>query len=389
MKKLIIAIIALALVAGCAQPNPSGTPTPAATASAKKPSAGGASAQGYITPVSRADLSFRSGGRVAEVLVKENDQVKAGQPLVRLQDTDLKAALAAAQADLKRAQNGARPEEIAQAEAGVAVARAQLELAQSELARYQTGLAAVQISAAQADVARIAADLKVQQDSYDALVLGPGNGIPTDANATGRGLGNYEEQKRSELAATRASYWAAQAKLAQVQASTADDLKSLQSNVDIAKARVDAAVAQVNLVKAGTPVEQIDALKARVAQAQASLDETTLVAPFAGTIAELAVTVGEIAGSGARIIGLADLTRWQVETDDLSEVDIVGVQNEAPVTVKVDALPGVELNGAVTSITPRSATKRGDVTYTVWVALSNPDPRLKWGMTAFVDIKAK
>ena len=55
----------------------------------------------------------------------------------------------------------------------------------------------------------------------------------------------------------------------------------------------------------------------------------------------------------------------------------------------VDALPGVTLKGKVTSVTPRSAVKRGDVTYTVKVAIANPDPRLKWGMTAFVDIQGK
>jgi len=52
-------------------------------------------------------------------------------------------------------------------------------------------------------------------------------------------------------------------------------------------------------------------------------------------------------------------------------------------------LPGVTLKGKVLSIVPRSITKRGDVTYTVKVAVSDPDPRLKWGMTAFVDIKGK
>ena len=55
----------------------------------------------------------------------------------------------------------------------------------------------------------------------------------------------------------------------------------------------------------------------------------------------------------------------------------------------VDALPGVQLSGKVTSIVPRSAVKRGDVTYTVKVAISNPDAKLKWGMTAYVDISGK
>ncbi len=388
MKKLFVVIILFALATGCGQVNPTpAAPTP--TAGAKKAAASGASAQGYVTPVRYADLAFRTGGRVAQVLVKEGEQVKAGQPLVKLQDADLKAALLAAQADLQRAQKGARPEEIAQAQANVDIAQAQLELAQAELDRFQNSAIGVQIAAAKAEAARAAAALKVAQDSYDALVKGPNYGVPDDLNVPGRGLGRYEEQKREQLAATQAAYDAAQKKLMEAQASAGDNLRALQTNVQVAQARLEAAQAQLNLTKAGSTPEQIEAAKARVAQAQAALDEATLVAPFDGMVAELNANVGEVASPGVRIISLADLSQWQVETDDLSEVDIVGVQPGAEASVKVDALPGVSLKGKVVSITPRSAIKRGDVTYTVKVAVSDPDARLKWGMTAFVEIRGQ
>jgi HlyD family secretion protein len=388
MKKLVIAIILVVLVAGCAQSNPSTTPTPVVTPGAKT-AASGASAQGYITPVRYADLSFRTSGRVAQVLVAEGDQVKAGQPLVKLEDADLKAALAAAQADLQRAQKGARPEEIAQVQASVDIAKAQLDLAQINLDRFQNSARGVQLASAQAEVARAAADLQVAQSSYDALVLGPGHGIPTDANAPGRGLGKYEELKREQLSVTQADYQAAQKKLVQAKADAGTTAQTLQDNVAVAKAQLEAAQAQLDLTKAGSTAEQIDALKARVAQAQAALDEATLVAPFDGVIAELDVNLGEVTGLGNSVISIEDATQWQVDTDDLSEVDVVGVKPGDQVSITVDALPGVTLNGTVTSITPRSAIKRGDVTYTVGVAISNPDPRLRWGMTAYVDVKGK
>ncbi len=147
--------------------------------------------------------------------------------------------------------------------------------------------------------------------------------------------------------------------------------------------------ARPDLLKASATTEQIDAAKACVIQAQAALDEATLAAPFDGTVAELKVDVSEIIAPGAPIVSLADLTNWQVETDDLSEVDMVNVQPESEATIAVDALPGMTLHGEVASITPRSAVRRGDVTYTVKVVITNLDPRLKWGMTAFVDIQGK
>jgi HlyD family secretion protein len=343
----------------------------------------------YVTPIRHADLALTTNGRVEQVLVSEGDQIKAGQPLIQLEDTALKAALAQAQADLKSLQNGARPEEIAAAQANLDIAQSQLDLAQAELSRMQNGALTVPIAAAQADAARAQAELKVAQDSYDALVLGPGHGVADDLNVPGRGLGAYEEQKRSQLAATQAAYDAALKGLTEAKVSTDHNLQAAQAGVDVATAQCDAAKARLALIKAGATSQQIDMAKARVDQAQAALDEATLVAPFDGTIAEVTINPGEIASPGMRLISLADLTQWEVDTDDLTEKEVVGVEPGARVSITFDALPGVTLKGQVTSITPRSTTKSGDVTYTVKVSIADPDPRLRWGMTAFVDILDK
>ena len=385
MKKLLIGIIVLALVAGCSSAG--GTATPAPTPAAKKTQASGASAQGYVSPVRKADLAFRVSGRVIEVPVKEGDQVKTGQPLIKLQDADLKAALAQAQADLAHLQAGARPEEIAEAQANLNAAVSQAALAATDLSRLQNGLQAVDLAAAQAQLARAEADLKVAQDSYDFLTTG--RGIAADSISADRVLGYQEELRRAQLAVLRAARDAAQQRLTQVQTGASSELHAAQARVGAALAQRDSAQAQLDLLKAGAAVEQIDAAKARVAQAQAALDEATLLAPFDGTIAELTVDPGEVIAPGTLLISLADLTQWQVETDDLSEVDVVAVQPEAEVKITVDALPGVTLKGKVISITPRSVVKRGDVTFTVKVAITDPDPRLKWGMTAFVDVRSK
>ncbi len=388
MKKLTVGLIFLTILAGCAQPNTI-APTATPTAATKVANSSGEDATGYVTPIQHADLSLGANGRIAQVLVIEGDQVTAGQPLVKLQDAELKAALTQAQADLKSLQNGSRPEEIAVAQANLDIAESQLELAQTDLSRMQSGALTTSIAAAQADAARARADLKVAQDSYDALVLGPGHGVADDLNVPGRGLGAYEEQKRSQLAATQAAYNAALKRVTAAQASADASLQAAQSGVDSASAQRDAARARLALVKAGATPQQIAIAKARVDQAQAALDEATLVAPFAGTIAEVAVNRGEIAAPGTRLISLANLTQWEVDTDDLSETEVVGVQPGAPVSITMDALPGVTLKGQVMSITPRSTTKSGDVTYTVKVSIADPDPRLRWGMTASVDILGK
>ncbi len=385
MKKLIVGIILLTFLAGCGQSN-AATPTATPATATKTSSGSGEGVTGYVTPLRHADLSLGTSGRVAQVLVTEGDRVRAGQPLIQLQDIALKAALKQAQADLKSLQDGARPEEIAAAQANVDIARSQLELAQAELSRLQNGALTVPIAAAQADAARAQAELKVAQDSYDALVLGPGHGVANDLHVPGRGLGAYEEQKRSQLAATQAAYDAALKRVVEAQASTDHNLQTARAGVDVATAQRDAAGARLALVKAGATPQQIDMAQARVDQAQAALDEATLVAPFDGTIAEVSINPGEVASPGTRLISLADLTQWEVDTDDLTEQEVIGVRPGAPVSITLDALPGVTLRGQITSITPRSTTKSGDVTYTVKLSIADPDPRLRWGMTASVDI---
>ena len=387
MKKLLIVITLLVLVAGCTQAKTTQTPTP--TAAAKKASAsGGASAQGYVTPIRRADLAFRAGGRVSQVLVKEGDQVKAGQPLVKLQDADQKAALAQAQADLARLQAGTRAEEIAAAQANVGVANAQVKAAQVELDKAKSGAQqAADVATAQAQVAQAKIQLKAVTDSLDSITTGIE--ITKKYGRGGSALPRYEEQTRIQLAAAQAAYNAAQSQLNLAWTSKDDNVRSAQSRLNVAVGQRNAAQAQLDLLKAGSTAEQIEAAKARVTQAQAALDETTLVAPFDGTIAELTINMGEMASPGTLIASIDDMTQWEVDTDDLSEVDVVNVQPGAEASITVDALPGVTLKGQVKSIVPRSAIKRGDVTYTVKVAITDSEPRLKWGMTAFVDIHGK
>ena len=119
------------------------------------------------------------------------------------------------------------------------------------------------------------------------------------------------------------------------------------------------AQAQLDLLEAGARPESAAAAEADVAsaraavqQAQAALDETVLTAPFAGTVAQMTPAVGESVSPGVPVVQLADLTEWQIETDDLTELDVVRVSEGAEVQLRFDALPGVELTGHVSQIKP-------------------------------------
>jgi len=78
----------------------------------------------------------------------------------------------------------------------------------------------------------------------------------------------------------------------------------------------------------------------------------------------------------------------RVETTDLRETDVARLAAGMPVEVTFDALPGQTFQGTVARIAPMSSTEKGSTNYTVIVDVADLDPALRWGMTAFVNIRA-
>ncbi|MGH2592444.1 MAG: HlyD family secretion protein [Anaerolineae bacterium] len=346
------------------------------------------SAQGNLIPRHRADLAFRAGGRVAEVAAGEGQAVKQGDALMRLQDDELEAGLAQAQAaldlaeaNLAQLEEGARPEQIAQAEAAVRAAEATLSAAVADRDRLTGGATDAQIAAAQANLAAAQVEQKLAQDAYDQINLAELGGT-------------LEEQARFRSNAANQAVAAAQKALDEALSGSTQSIRAAQANIAVALAQRDLAQAQLDQLRHGATDPQIAAARASAAQAgaavqaaQAALNEATLRAPFDGTIAQVTVDAGQVIGPGFVVVSIADLDTWQVQTDDLSEVDVVNIKVGQPAKITVDAIQGVTLDGTVASITPRAETKRGDVTYTVKVDVKGDDPRAFWGMTAQVEIR--
>jgi len=81
---------------------------------------------------------------------------------------------------------------------------------------------------------------------------------------------------------------------------------------------------------------------------------------------------------------VADFSQWFVETDNLTEIEVVEVSVAQAVTIVPDALPDVELTGSVDSIADYFEEKRGDITYTARILVDDIEPLLRWGMTVVV-----
>jgi HlyD family secretion protein len=129
-----------------------------------------------------------------------------------------------------------------------------------------------------------------------------------------------------------------------------------------------------------------------VAQAEAAvqvvrvaLEQAELRAPFAGTITAVTISPGETVVPGQTVLALTDLLHLRVETTDLSERDVARVILGQEALVYVEAL-GEEIEGRVEGIAPQATVIGGDVVYTVYVALDEQPPGLRWGMSTEVEI---
>jgi len=173
------------------------------------------------------------------------------------------------------------------------------------------------------------------------------------------------------------------------------DTTLLEANVREAQANVAAAQTQVDYLRrvGTTSQEDLDGAQAAVDRAQALLDsakatlaKATMTAPFNGTIAELNISPAETVVPGQVVITIGDLTKFQIETTDLSERDAPNVKDGQTATVAIQAL-NKQFTGKVSNVEQISTTVGGDVVYKVTIQLDDQPQDLLWGMTTDVSIQ--
>jgi RND family efflux transporter MFP subunit len=173
------------------------------------------------------------------------------------------------------------------------------------------------------------------------------------------------------------------------------DTTILEAKVREAEANLEVANIQVRYLKRiGTNEAHLQTAEADVERAQALLDlanatldaQSALTAPINGIITTVDISPSETVVPGQIVIVLADLSRYQIETTDLSERNVTKVQIGQPATVFIQAL-NQAFSGKVTDIDRIGSTLGGDVVFTVTIAFDKQPQGLLWGMSADVNIQ--
>jgi HlyD family secretion protein len=374
------------LLAGCSGLPQRATPTP--TPVAEDDLTPLVNATGIVVPARYTTLSVTSGGVVAELLVEENDVVTAGQPLLRLQGTeDLQVAVAAAQLEVVAAQHDldllSKDLDLRLSQANQSVVDAKQVLRDAERRQYNVELAAKPV-----DIDQARANLVLARDRLEKAL---------------EDYEPYEDKPEDNL--TRAAYLSAKAQaeeqhdaavrlLNNLLAGANDlDVAEAQSQVGVAQAQLAVAQREYGMLQKGPDPqdvmlaqERLAYAKAQLSAAEAALRDLELQAPFDGTVSEMYVRQSQWIAPGQPVLSLADLGNLRVETTDLNEIDVARLDVGNSTIVTFDALPDVSVAGKVVRIAPKASEGSG-VNYTAVVELDEIPPKLRWSMTAFVDIE--
>jgi membrane fusion protein, multidrug efflux system len=280
-------------------------------------------------------------GQVRRVAVADNQEVKAGDVLVELDDRDQQAKLAAARADLGEATAQLR---LAETQLGLTekTARANLTVAEGAIAQAAavTGNTAAQIDQARADVA--AAESRKQLTRIE--------------RERAERLRKMGAAPQSEIDERIAADTAADAALAQAQARLASALANRSnSSGTAASARGRLLAAQTIEEQVAAARAQLDLSKARVDQRQAAVDRAALElehtrvrAAIAGTVTKRSVEPGQLVSPDRMLMAIVDLSdTWVIA--NLKETQLADIQPGQPAEVEIDTFDGT-LTGHVDSI---------------------------------------
>jgi membrane fusion protein (multidrug efflux system) len=310
-----------------------------------------AQVDGHLIP-----MSSKIYGEIAEVRVDDNQPVKAGQVLVRIDPRDYQARVDQARAALALAQSQAQAAQVG------------VPLTQETTESYSSS-AEAQLASAEAEYDR--AKTAYEKDSTAELALARANVDARQAD-NDRAQADLARMKplvqKEEISQQQFDAYLAGARVAESELSAAKDrLTAAERGAEISKAAMLAAKARVDQGRAGVeqaranhkqvPIKQADAAAAAaaVAQAKANLEAAelqlsyaTVVAPEDGVVTKKSVEVGQIVQPGQSLLVLIPLQDIWV-TANFKETQLAKVRPGQKVEIHVD-MYGETFTGHVDSI---------------------------------------
>ena len=361
---------------------------------------------GTIEPVDKVDIKSKAAGRLLSVNIVEGQYVTKGQLIALVDRSQIDPQLTRNQAQLRQAQarlaqtQSEYDLQVQQSVVAIAQARAALNQSLAHLSVVKTGARPQELAQGRESVSRavIASDDAQRTQMRRAFLLAKGFISQSDFDAAQVAV----DTAVSSLATAK------QALALTIAGPRVQDVNDAKAQV--ASSRVQLQTAQINTGQNAVKLSDIAQARAAVAQIsgdiqqlQVNLADTHIYAPASGIVLKKYKQPNEIVQSATT--GFSDAqsiiatlgSRLEVKVG-INEVDIAKIAPHSSATITADALPSVTFAGIVTEIAPASTNAFADASggggggtnsiskFSVKVAFSHSDPRLRSGMSANVSI---
>ncbi|MBA4385150.1 MAG: hypothetical protein C0410_10480 [Anaerolinea sp.] len=337
--------------------------TPDSNATSNSSISSGVTASGVLVSDQHIELAFLASGNVKTINAAVGQRVKKGDILAQLDDSLYQLQLDQANLALNELTS---PMAVSSAQKRVAEDQSALNRTQGTYNWWlavNSGLDAAFKAKADLVVAQDA--LKKAQEDYDKL-----SGDPyTDKDKAVAYQHLFDAQQKVKEA---------QSKVALYKSADPFQLAIYKADVDVAKAKLAedqtllAALTNKELPENPTSADYAKLISARlnVQIAQTNLANTRLVSSIDGIVASTTMNIGDFVPMGQEQMILIDPSHLHIETTDLSERDISGIEVGQFVDVNIKPL-NQTVSGKVEAISPQADSLGGDVVYKVFISLEN------------------
>ncbi|MFB8787754.1 MAG: HlyD family secretion protein [Potamolinea sp.] len=335
-------------------------------------------------------VSSRINGTVTEVPINDNQLVKKGELLVKLDPSEYQVKILQAQASLEAAKRQANAAQsnislaaettqgkttqaqgdisgavaaISTAQAAVSEAQAGIPTAQAQVAEAQAGITAAEAQVAQADATlqKTQTDYNrytslFEQGAVNRQLLDTAKAAYEVALAQKSAAQQQVQQAQARLAQAKEGVSKAQARLAQSQ----EGVTTAQARLAASKGGLQQATASGQQTQVNSA--QYEAAKAAISQAEAALKDTQLqlsytniFAPASGRVGRKSVQVGQRVQPGSSLMAIVENNYWV--TANFKETQLKDIKPGQKAEVKLDAFPNHPFVGRVESIAPASGSQ--------------------------------
>ncbi len=349
---------------------------------------------GKVQTSDRADLGFASSGRVAKILIKNNQTVKQGAILAQLEIGDLLADLKVKQANVRTSDvdlTSAKSElDKVKTQENAKVESAYRKLLSADLALVPeddnstltppivTGI----YKGSEGQYKIIIARETSTSDRHEVRTFGLERTTReiNEQAATPLGTqGLYISFPVNAISEYRDTTWYLDIpnKAGPTYVNTYNAYNEARKSADLAIQQ-----AQSTYDKLATEGDNgaSTSAQAEVEKINAEIRKNTIYAPFTGTVTNIEKEVGENASTGERVISILGESKLEVVLQ-VSELDVSRIPPGSKIKITLDAFPGETFEGTLKTINSRDTTVQGVPVYEAFVELPT-DPRIKTGMSA-------